>query len=306
MCSSQPARRSWTRCASTTWSMNTTSWCIRSCWAAARGCSRTTPPAQSWSSPTAARSDPTYCFDLPPGEQERGRHPGELAGADRGTYVSGSQRGREPLTSAEPESEHAKRSVRHKDLFPERPMVIRLLLADCPDRLREHLMKRRSQRDRDGYRGISATPCATAHGAHSGISTSPSRSVVSRRVITADLSHIPTSSGCDRAQEHSQSRRAQRRVMRQRSSTVRTAGSLASLRNASLVSADVRCAHSATTAAVASQAATNCRTGSFSSLTVISSHPRADFDQRSENPWQAVLSGIACRAEYETGAHGGG
>ena len=45
------------------------------------------------------------------------------------------------------------------------------------------------------YRGISATPWATAHGAHSGTSTSPWKPVASLCWITAFLSHISTSSG---------------------------------------------------------------------------------------------------------------
>ncbi len=127
---------------------------------------------------------------------------------------------------------------------------------------------------KQGYGGNSATPCATAHGAHSATSTSPSRFVESRRVITACLSHTPMSSGCDLAQEQPQSRWAQTGAMRQPASTARTAGSLASLCNASVVAAAVRSAHSATTAAAASQAATNCRTGlSPSPLTTTSSHP---------------------------------
>jgi hypothetical protein len=123
-----------------------------------------------------------------------------------------------------------------------------------------------------GNRGISATPCATAHGAHSGTSTSPPRSVGSRRVITARLSHIPRSSGCDLAQTHSQSRWPQTRVVRQDSSTARMAGSLESLWNASLVMAAVCSAHSVTTAVAASQAAANCRNGLFSPLMTTSSH----------------------------------
>ena len=123
-----------------------------------------------------------------------------------------------------------------------------------------------------GNRGISATPCATAHGAHSGTSASPPRSVGSRRVITARLSHIPMSSGCDLAQTHSQSRWPQTRVVRQDSSTARMAGSLESLWNASLVMAAVCSAHSATTAVAASQAAVNCRNGLFSPLMTTSSH----------------------------------
>ena len=123
-----------------------------------------------------------------------------------------------------------------------------------------------------GNRGISATPCATAHGAHSGTSTPPPRSVGSRRVITARLSHIPMSSGCDLAQTHSQSRWPQTRVVRQDSSTARMAGSLDSLWNASLVMAAVCSAHSVTTAVAASQAAANCRNGLFSPLMTTSSH----------------------------------
>ncbi len=123
-----------------------------------------------------------------------------------------------------------------------------------------------------GNRGISATPCATAHGAHSGTCTSPPRSVGSRRVITARLSHIPMSSGCDVAQTHSQSRWPQTRVVRQDSSTARMAGSLESLWNASLVMAAVCSAHSVATAVAASQAAANCRNGLFSPLMTTSSH----------------------------------
>src|ERR1700733_11106274 len=97
--------------------------------------------------------------------------------------------------------------------------------------------------------------------------------MLTRRVMTARLSQIPTSSGCDRAQGHSQLRRVKTTVVRQRSITARMAGSLVSLRNASLVTAAVCSAHSATTAAVASQAAANCRSGLFSSLlTPSSSH----------------------------------
>ena len=121
-------------------------------------------------------------------------------------------------------------------------------------------------------RGISATPCATAHGAHSGTSTSPPRSVGSRRVITARLSHIPMSSGCDLAQTHLQSRWPQTRVVRQDSSTAWMAGSLESLWNASLVTAAVCSAHSVTTAVAASQAAANCRNGLLSPLMTTSSH----------------------------------
>jgi hypothetical protein len=45
------------------------------------------------------------------------------------------------------------------------------------------------------YPGISAKPWATAHGAHSGTSTSPSRPTGSLRVITARWSHTPRSLG---------------------------------------------------------------------------------------------------------------
>lgn len=120
----------------------------------------------------------------------------------------------------------------------------------------------------------SATPCATAHGAHSATSTAPFSPSASRRLITARLSHIPTSSGCDLTHTQSQSCRVQTSVMRQLSSAARTAGSLASLWNASLVTAAVWSAHSATMPVAASQAAASARTG-FSSplLTFRSSHP---------------------------------
>ena len=108
----------------------------------------------------------------------------------------------------------------------------------------------------------------------SGTSTSPSRPVAIRRVITARLSHTPTSSGCAVAHEQPQSCRVQTRVTRQLSHAARTAGSLASLRNASLVTAAVCSAHSAATPAAASQAAANARTGlSSPPLTTRSSHP---------------------------------
>ena len=88
-------------------------------------------------------------------------------------------------------------------------------------------------------RGSSATPWATAHGAHSATSTSPREPTARLCVITASLSHISTSSGCDRAQEHSQARREPTRVVRQLSRTARMAGSLESLCSASLVRAAV-------------------------------------------------------------------
>ena len=110
--------------------------------------------------------------------------------------------------------------------------------------------------------------------------------MLTRRVMTARLSQIPTSSGCDRAQGHSQLRRVKTTVVRQRSITARMAGSLVSLRNASLVTAAVCSAHSATTAVVASQAAWNCRSGLFSSLlTPSSSHYGLPLARR-ERPGQ--------------------
>src|SRR5579862_7191799 len=123
--------------------------------------------------------------------------------------------------------------------------------------------------------GISATPCATAHGAHSGTSTSPPSPAATRRVITAWLSYTPMSPGCAVAHKHSQSCRAQTTVTRQLSHAARTAGSLASFWNASLVRAAVCSAHSATTALAASQAAASRRTGLSSlPLTIRSSHPK--------------------------------
>src|SRR6266536_3043575 len=83
-------------------------------------------------------------------------------------------------------------------------------------------------------RGSSATPCATAHGAHSRTSTSPSC-----RVMTALPSHTPMSSGC--AWPHGQWQRRQ---------------------------------SPPSAAAAASRAAANCRTGSSPSPAMpTSSHP---------------------------------
>ena len=81
----------------------------------------------------------------------------------------------------------------------------------------------------------SAKPCATAHGAHSGTFTSPFSPAASRRLITARLSHTPMSSGCDLAHTQPHSCWVQTSAMRQLSNAARTAGSLASLWNASLV-----------------------------------------------------------------------
>ena len=77
------------------------------------------------------------------------------------------------------------------------------------------------------------------------------------------------------AHEQSQSCRVQTTVTRQLSHAARTAGSLASLWNASLVRAAVCSAHSATTALAASQAAASSRTGLSSlPLTIRSSHQK--------------------------------
>src|SRR5580704_19748320 len=82
------------------------------------------------------------------------------------------------------------------------------------------------------------------------------------------------SSGCETAHGHSQSRCGQTTATRQVSITARTAGSLVSLWNASAVTAAVRSAHSAATAAAACQAAPSCRSGlSPVALTSPSSHP---------------------------------
>ncbi len=155
-------------------------------------------------------------------------------------------------------------------------------------------------------RGISATPCATAHGAHSGTSTSPPRSVGSRRVITARLSHIPMSSGCDLAQTHLQSRWPQTRVVRQDSSTARMAGSLESLWNASLVAAAVCSAHSVTTAVAASQAAANCRNGLLSPLMTTSSHLERVVGNRIMlvHPSSGLIRMAGARNPVVIGGHG--
>jgi hypothetical protein len=121
------------------------------------------------------------------------------------------------------------------------------------------------------YRDCSATPWATAQGAHSGTSWSEIR-----RVITARWSQTPRSSGCEMAHKHSQSRLAQSGEIRQPSRTARIAGSLTSFWTASEVTAAVRSAHSAATAVTASQAAASCRSGlSPPSLTPSSSHSGA-------------------------------
>src|SRR6266516_3158016 len=116
-------------------------------------------------------------------------------------------------------------------------------------------------------RGSSATPCATAHGAHSRTSTSPSC-----RVMTALPSHTPMSSGC--AWPHGQWQRRQSPASAERPASIaaRTAGS--SLPSASVVAAVTRRAHSPSAAAAASRAAANCRTGSSPSPAMpTSSHP---------------------------------
>jgi hypothetical protein len=118
----------------------------------------------------------------------------------------------------------------------------------------------------------SATPCATAHGAHSSMSTTAPRPAGSLRVITARWSHTPMSSGWVAAQEHSQSCRPQTAAIGQLSSTARTAGSLVSLWNASAVTVAVRSAHSAATAATTRHAAANSRIGLSPPLISISSH----------------------------------
>ena len=79
------------------------------------------------------------------------------------------------------------------------------------------------------YPGISAEPWATAQGAHSGTSTSPSRPTGSLRVITARWSHTPRSLGWETVHAHSQARCGQPAMVRQVSPTARTAGSLVSL-----------------------------------------------------------------------------
>jgi hypothetical protein len=133
-------------------------------------------------------------------------------------------------------------------------------------------MARNEGRSRS-YRGISATPCATAHGAHSGTSAALPALKLSRRVITARRSQTPGSSGCAVAHGHSHSRQAQKGVKRQFFTTARIAGSLASLWNDSTVTAVVRSAQSAAMAVADSQAARNWRIGrSQSLLTVKSSH----------------------------------
>src|SRR6516162_5058506 len=78
------------------------------------------------------------------------------------------------------------------------------------------------------YPGISATPWATAHGAQSGTSASPSRPTGSLRVITARWSHTPRSLGWETVHAHSQARCGQPAIARHVSPTARTAGSLAS------------------------------------------------------------------------------
>ena len=147
--------------------------------------------------------------------------------------------------------------------------------------LRVSAISRHTRSAQRCYPGISAKPWATAHGAHSGTSTSPSRPTGSLRVITARWSHTPRSLGWETVHAHSQARCGQPVMARQVSPTARTAGSVVSLWNASAVTAAVRSAHSAATAVAACQAARSCRPGlSPVVLTIASSHPGRQVTSR--------------------------
>src|SRR5581483_4227257 len=100
------------------------------------------------------------------------------------------------------------------------------------------------------YLGISATPCATAHGTHSAVSVMLPPPLGTFRVITARWSHTPASSGWEPEHAHSQARCGQTSANRQ-FFIAWMAGSLVSLWNASAVTAAVRSAHSAATAEAA-------------------------------------------------------
>src|SRR5215470_20418319 len=131
-----------------------------------------------------------------------------------------------------------------------------------------------------------------------------SRAEASLRVITARLSHTPTSCGCERAHEHSQSRRAQMTVLRQLCTTASTAGSLVSFWKASAVTAAIRSAHSAATAVAACQAAAYWRAGpSLELLTTASSHRGLRFASRRRPPHVDDLRErfLSCRCGADPG-----
>jgi len=116
----------------------------------------------------------------------------------------------------------------------------------------------------------SSTPWAVAQGAHSWTSTGPLRSELTGRVITALLSHTPTSWGCATAHGHSQWRRGQLNVGRLARIAARIAGSVPSFSIASEVAAAIRWAHSPNTLAAASPAAAICRARFSPSLSTVS------------------------------------